>query len=130
MAAFKLMSTRLYGGSGDEVLLPRYEAQQEQLNGAMGLMNTNFHKLLKYYALRHAKDAFSPTEEVEAARLTQLTFEGLTLALETIDVADALTGNDKIRRRGFDVSILFDSPCDNASDVEDRLIEMFYQASA
>mmetsp|Transcript_35533 Transcript_35533/g.86356 ORF Transcript_35533/g.86356 Transcript_35533/m.86356 type:complete len:264 (+) Transcript_35533:67-858(+) len=127
-AAFTLLSTRLYGSSGDDVLLPVYEAQQEQLNGAMALMNAEFGKLLKYYALRHAKDALSPTEEVERAHLTQLTFEGLTLKLNTAELASAITGSERLTRRSFDVCILFESPCASAADAEDRLIAMFAQA--
>ena len=41
----------------------------------MSLMNAQFGKLLRFYALKHAREALAPTEQVEQAKLTQLTFD-------------------------------------------------------
>ena len=73
------------------------------------------------YALRHAKDAFTPGEQLDRALLTQLTFEGLCLDLETVDL---MRGESLVRRR-FGVCVLFAQPCTSAAETEDQLIAMF-----
>ena len=97
--AFAALAAQLYTATEDEGMPAVYEAQQAQLNGAMQLMNSQFAKLLKYYALRHARDAFSPSEELLQATLTQLTFEGLCLELETVDLASSLGEESMVRRK-------------------------------
>ena len=41
----------------------------------MRYMNSDFSSLIKYYALRHARDSFSPTEQLEKVRQTQPTLQ-------------------------------------------------------
>jgi hypothetical protein len=85
---------------------------------------SRWRRLLKYYALRHAREALSPTEEVDKARLTQLTFEGLTLELTTVEYAgDEAEG--RLKRTVWATSVLFAAPCSCAEEVEERLIVMF-----
>ena len=61
----------------------------------------------------------------------QLTFEGLSLEVETRDVLgemlsdDAGAGSARRHRSTTDVSILFDSPTASAEQTEDALIRMF-----
>lgn len=104
-------------------LPPAYGAQQQELDGLMSLMNAQFGKLLKYYALRHASQALSPLEQVERAHLTQLTFEGLLLELTTVDFAEG--EGERINRRVWSTSIMFHRPCASTADVEEALIAMF-----
>ena len=54
----------------------------------MRYLNGELSHLLKYYALRHGREAFSPTEQLETARLTQLTFEGISLEVETLELME------------------------------------------
>ena len=84
--AFAEISRHAYAAALDE-LPPEYQQQQSELNPLMSFMNGEFQKLLRFYALKHAREALSPTEQVDAAKMTQLTFEGLSLELTTLDVA-------------------------------------------
>ena len=77
--AFTEVSRKAYAAIYDEAIPPEYTAQQAALNGMMRYLNGEQGHLLKYYALRHGRSAFSPTEQLERARLTQLTYEGLSL---------------------------------------------------
>ena len=128
--AFETLAMRLYSSEDDSMPFI-YESQQRQLNGVMALLNAQHGSLLKYYAVRHAREAFAPTEEVLSARMTQLTFEGLSLEVETRDVLgemlsdDAGAGSAGRHRSTTDVSILFDSPTASAEQTEDALIRMF-----
>ena len=76
-AAFTEISRRAYAAAlgEDQLLPPEYQRQQDELNGLMSLVNADFGKLLRFYALKHAREALSPTEQVEQAKLTQLTYE-------------------------------------------------------
>jgi hypothetical protein len=65
-----------------------------------------------------------PSEELESARLTQLTFEGLTLELKTVDLGSGF--DTRMRRALTSTSVLFDSPCHCADQVQEKLIAMFY----
>ena len=126
--AFAELSLRAFADeSACGSLPPVYEAQQRQLDSAMALMNAQFGRLLKYYALRLAREAFAPSEQLERATLTQLNFEGLSLACETLLLGDEAFG-DKLERRRWSTSVLFDSPCATAEEVEDRLVAMFAEA--
>jgi len=128
-AAFSALAASL--SSVDEGMMPVvYERQQQLLDGAMAYMNSQHTKLLKYYAYRHARDAFSASEELLSAKMIQLTFEGLSLEVESIELADAMlaepqTTTSAFQRRRTQVSILFDSPCESTEQVEDKLIGMF-----
>ena len=77
--AFALLSSQAFANPTEDALPTKYEAQQRQLEGSMALINAQFSKLLRFYALRHARDAFEPTEQLSKATLTQLNFEGLTI---------------------------------------------------
>ena len=80
--AFTEVSRKAYAAIYDDAIPPEYEAQQAELNGMMRYLNGEQGELLKYYALRHGRSAFSPTEQLEKARLTQLNYEGLSLEVE------------------------------------------------
>ena len=85
--------------------------------------------LLKYYALRHGREAFSPTEQLETAKLTQLTFEGLSLEVETLelmeeDVAFGGRATNRSPRKFWSFALLFERPCADAEEVETSLIQM------
>jgi len=129
--AFSELSRRAYAAALEDAnmpvcLPPKYMAQQQELNSLMLLMNTEFGRLLKFYAIKHASEALSPTEQVERATVTQLTFEGLSLELNTVDVTGySLDFDMKTRRKVWSTSVLFERPCNNADEVECRLIEMF-----
>ena len=123
--AFAELSSSAFADPASEDALPQvYAAQQKQLDGMMAFMNAQFGKLLKFYALRQAREAFSPTEECERARLTQLNFDGLSLELETIELGDESVGQ-RMQRRKWSTSVLFDTPCTSPEEVEDRLVGMF-----
>uniref|UniRef100_A0A7S0P4H7 Uncharacterized protein n=1 Tax=Calcidiscus leptoporus TaxID=127549 RepID=A0A7S0P4H7_9EUKA len=92
-------------------------------------MNAQFGTLLKFYALRHARDAFAPTEELERATLTQLNFEGLSLECDTIVFGDQVLGREMQRRR-WSTSLVFDAPCTTPEQVEDQLVKMFAESEA
>ena len=81
-------------------------------------------RLLKFYALRHLREELSPTEEVDKARMTQVTFEGITLELTTVDLGVAqLSG--RLERQVWSTSVLFPVKCRSPDEVEDQLIQMF-----
>ena len=80
--AFTEISRRAYAAALADELPSEYQQQQTELNGLMSLMNAQFGKLLRFYALKHA--CLSQTEQVEQATLTQLTFEGISLDLTTL----------------------------------------------
>jgi len=121
--AFNEIVIKAYAAVHSAAIPTRYHLQQQQLNSLMSLMNAEFAKLLKLYALSHAKEAFSVGEELEGAKLIQLTFEGLSLELTTSDPKSF----DGIRmsRKVWSTSILFDGACTNADEVEEALISMF-----
>ena len=121
--AFAQLSMRAFDAHQTE-LPPIYADQQRQLDAEMALMNRQFGKLLKFYALRHLRDAFAPTEQLEKATLTQLNFEGLSLECETILLSDEELGG-VLKRFRWSGSVLYDTPCRSAEEVEDRLIAMF-----
>lgn len=85
-SAFYELSRRAYAAALD-TLPPEYQQQQSVLDPLMSLMNAEFGKLLRFYALKHAGEALSPTEQVEEARMTQITYEGISLELTTLDVS-------------------------------------------
>jgi len=121
--AFAQLSMRAFDAHQTE-LPPVYADQQRQLDAEMALMNRQFGKLLKFYALRHLRDAFAPTEQLEKATLSQLNFEGLSLECETILLGDEELGG-VLKRFRWSGSVLYDTPCRSAEEVEDRLIAMF-----
>ena len=121
--AFAQLSMRAFDAHQTE-LPPVYADQQRQLDAEMALMNRQFGKLLKFYALRHLRDAFAPTEQLEKATLTQLNFEGLSLECETILLSDEELGG-VLKRFRWSGSVLYDTPCRSAEEVEDQLIAMF-----
>ena len=110
--------------ANSDTIPPMYVAQQEELNRLMSLMNSEFSRMVKFYALRHASEAIAPMEEVERARLTQLTFEGLTLELTTVDLA-VESANGRLERKVWSTSVLFPMPCNDPYEVEEALIRMF-----
>ena len=87
-------------------------------------------RLLKFYALSQASEALSPTEEVEKARLTQLTFEGLTLELTTIELGPEPAFGGRLERKVWSTSVLFEEPCNCPEEVEEELIQMFSEERA
>ena len=87
-------------------------------------------RLLKFYALRQASEALAPTEEVEKARLTQLTFEGLTLELTTIELGPEPAFGGRLERKVWSTSVLFEEPCNCPEEVEEELIQMFSEERA
>ena len=123
--AFDSLSRR--ASAEPDELAAVYAAQQRQLDGMMAFLNAEHRKLLRYCALRHARGAFEPMEQLESARLTQLNFEGLSLACETIVLADEAMG-ERIERRRWSTSVLFDGPCTSAAEVEDRIVAMLHEA--
>jgi hypothetical protein len=63
--------------------------------------------------------------------MTQLTFEGLTLEMSTLDIGPTPLGeNQRSARRTCEVSLLFDEPCASADDTEDRLVAMLEEEPA
>ena len=114
------MVRKAYSAVMTDAMPPEYHAQQQQLRGLMSLMNAEFGRLLKFYALTQGSDALSPYEEVEKASMTQLTFEGFTLELTTVDLS-----GQSLSRKVWTTSIIFDLPCDSAEMVEQKLIDMF-----
>merc|ERR1712050_232782 len=69
--AFTEISRRAYAAAlnlNGGMLSPEYQMQQNELNELMSLMNSEFGKLLRFYALKHAREALSPTEQVEHAK--------------------------------------------------------------
>jgi hypothetical protein len=124
--AFTEISRRAYSAvTGSDAIPPEYAAQQQELNAMMSLMNTEFGRLLKFYALRHAHDALSDTEELERARLTQLTFNGLTLELTTVELGASL--ERRLQRSVWSTSLLFNEICTDAEQVEEQLVSMFME---
>ena len=87
-------------------------------------------RLLKFYTLSQASEALSPTEEVEKARLTQLTFEGLTLELTTIELGPEPAFGGRLERKVWSTSVLFEEPCNCPEEVEEELIQMFSEERA
>ena len=139
LSAFTGISRRAYAHAtlGEEYpLLPEYQRQQNELNGLMSLMNAQFGKLLRFYALKHSRlersRFLSPTETVEQSKITQLTFEGLSLELTTLDMgAYSLEfGEARVARQTWSTSILFASPCHSADEVENSLLRMFDNTAA
>lgn len=126
--AFSEIARRAYDDETEQdVMRPEYVHQQQELNSLMLLMNSAYSGLLKYYALVHAPESIGDTEELEKARLTQLTFEGLSLELTTIDLTyDDIGG--RIKRSTSSTSILFPQSCSDADQVETELIAMFSDA--
>ena len=123
--AFDLMVRKAYEAAASFDEIPyEYQMQQQELQQMMTLMNSEFGRLLKFYCRVHAGEALSPTEEVEKARLTQLTFEGLTLELTTIDLGP-LSQNSRLERKVWSTSVLFPARCTCAEQVEEQLIELF-----
>ena len=136
--AFTEISRKAYAFIHDEAIPPEYEAQQDALNGLMRLMNSEFSYALKYYALRsELREAFSPTEQLQTARMTQLTYEGLSIEVETIELMDdgftrgplatsrKLWSTREAPRKVWSTSVLFDRACANPEDVESMLIDLF-----
>ena len=122
-AAFAELSAKAFAGAGAEDELPeRYVMQQALLDGMMAMVNAEYGSLLKYYTLRLAREALSPTAELDGVVLTQLTFEGLTLQLHTVEMGMGL--EERLVRQRSELSVLFDTPCACAEDVEERLIGM------
>ena len=133
--AFTELSRRAYAATLDDAdaLPPEYQVQQEACNGLMSLMNGKFGKLLRFYALKHAREALSPTEQVEKAKLTQLTFEGLSLELVTLDVGGyslELGATRTLTRQPLSVAVLFPNRCQSADDVESMLVRLFDNTAA
>ena len=95
--AFTEVSRKAYAAIYDDAIPPEYEAQQAALNGMMRYLNGEQGGLLKYYALRHGRAAFSPTEQLERARLTQLTYEGLSLEVEGLGLGLTRGGGARAR---------------------------------
>ena len=126
---FAELSLRAFADHASDMLPPVYEAQQRQLAELQRGMNAQFGKLVKFYALRHAAEAFEPTEHLEKATLTQLTYEGLSLECETILLGDEKMG-DQMQRRRWSASILFEAPCTSAEEVEDALVTMFAESDS
>ena len=127
--AFAEISRRAYAATVD-TLSPEYQKQQAECAPLMGLMNQNFGKLLRFYALKHAREALSPTEQVEHAKMSQLTFEGLSLELTTLDIAALDAAAATVRRKTWSTSILFTNRCQSAYEVESMLIRMFDNTAA
>jgi len=114
--AFTEVSRKAYAAIYDDAIPPEYEAQQQELNGMMRYLNGELSHLLKYYALRHGREAFSPTEQLEKAKLTQLTFEGLSLEVETLelmedDVSFGGRATNRSPRKFWSFALLFETPC-------------------
>lgn len=103
-------------------LAPVYETQQQQLQELMQLCNTDFERVLPFFALRYARGALGPTEETEATRMTQLNLEGFTL--ERASAGFEITEDGLLEQRSSQVSILFDGPCVSPAAVEDVLVGM------
>mmetsp|Transcript_31206 Transcript_31206/g.104248 ORF Transcript_31206/g.104248 Transcript_31206/m.104248 type:complete len:359 (+) Transcript_31206:509-1585(+) len=132
-SAFAAVARRAYAGGGrDNALPPEYEAQQAELQGLMALMNADFGKLLRFYALKYATDALAPTEQVEQATMTQLNFEGLSLEVTTIDASGYSLdlGEAPAQQQTWSASILFPRRCFAAAEVEDMLFYMFDNTAA
>lgn len=127
--AFSEISRLAYAATLD-TLPPEYQRQQEELNPLMSLMNAEFGKLLRFYALKHARDALSPTEQVENAKMAQLTFEGLSLELTTLDISAYALDATSLKRKTWSTSILFANRCQSADEVERTLIQMFDNTAA
>ena len=106
----------------EERLAPVYETQQQQLQGLMQLCNTDFVRVLRFFALRYARGALLDVAEIEATRMTQLNLEGFTL--EIAGVGFEVTEDGLLERRRSEVSILFDGPCSSPAAVEDVLVGM------
>ena len=127
--AFTEISRRAYAAALADELPSEYQQQQTELNGLMSLMNAQFGKLLRFYALKHA--CLSQTEQVEQATLTQLTFEGISLDLTTLEVgAYSLELGEKVLRQTWSTSILFANRCQSAEEVENMLVMMFDSTTA
>ena len=128
--AFTEISRRAFAAAlSENTLPPEYQVQQTKLSGLMSLMNAQFGKLLRFYALKHA--ALSPTELVEEATVTQLTFEGLSLELTTLDVGGySLEFGETVMRQTWSTSILFANRCQSADEVEDMLVMMIDRTAA
>jgi len=126
--AFSEISRRAYAAALNDAnaMPPEYMAQQMELNGLMSLMNSEFERHLRYYALKYAAEALAPTETVEMARLTQITFQGLSLELTTLDMGGYSLELDQTttRRQVWQTSIIFPNVCASADDVENELIRM------
>jgi hypothetical protein len=129
-AAFNDLVRKAYSSVGIEDIPPEYQMQQQELDSLMSLMNAEFGRLLKFYALSQASEALSPTEEVEKARLTQLTFEGLTLELTTIELGPEPAFGGRLERKVWSTSVLFEEPCNCPDEVEEELIQMFSEERA
>ena len=95
--AFTEVSRKAYAAIYDDAIPPEYEAQQAELNGMMRYLNGEQGELLKYYALRHGRAAFSPTEQLKRARLTQLTYEGLSLEVQGLGLGLPRGGGARAR---------------------------------
>ena len=54
---------------------------------------------------------------MEKARLTQLTFEGLTLELTTIELGPEPAFGGRLERKVWSTSVLFEEPCNCAAQV-------------
>ena len=76
----------------------------------MTLMNSEFSRLLKFYALKYAGDAIGPTEELESVRLTQLTYVELCLEMKSLDLGNEFGSHLKLLT---DSCVIFDTPCTN-----------------
>ena len=132
-SAFAELSRRAYAAALDRVdaVPPEYQAQQATLSGLMSLMNRDFGKLLRFYALKHAREALSPTEQVVDAKMTQLFHEGLSLELTTLDVGRySLEFGEQLTRATWSTSILFPNRCQSPDEVEHMLVTMFDRTAA
>jgi hypothetical protein len=107
-----------------------FEAQGERLSGLRNMINTRFEPHLRMLVLTHARDAISPTEELEKAQMTQMCFEGFTVQLVALDLWSHEShdgwghGSEVGLRKTSELSLLFDPPCGCEAEVEDRIVEL------
>ena len=145
--AYNDIVQKAYASLGStDVMPPEYERQQQELMSLMKLMNSEYQRLLKFYTLYHARDALSPTEEVESATMVQLTYQGLSLEITSVELPGQPRGqpfpknpnnqlqgasprDGRLVRNVWSTSILFARTCSSPEEVEQELIEMFEERS-
>ena len=134
-AAFDELAEACTPGARKDALIEtaeRFRPQDEELARLRNLLSAPFEADLRALVPDAAREMLRPTESLERAQMTQLCYDGFTMQVVSSDLLEAAAAADAdaqgIRRRLSEVSVLFESPCASADEVEDQIVAMCMQA--
>jgi len=125
--AFTALSRKAnFAVGGKDEFSSEYEEQQSKVDHIMTLVNEEFSPELKWYAFTSLEDAMDSVIQVDAARLTQLNYEGFTIELDTTDarLKNRMTNRRVTCTQVWSVSVAFDEPCTSPEGVEKEIIKL------